>query len=112
MRKSACAICGVQATTLFFVCESSEPAAPGLLVCNDCFCKKEVVVNQEVAPSYAGVCTSCMCAYDVKHRRTQVLNEEQFRQFKCKGLCFTCQTVKAAVVAAGIGWQDVQGGGM
>lgn len=54
-------------------------------------------MEQKVAPSYAGVCTSCMYAYDAEHRRIRVLSEDQFVQFKCRGLCLTCKTVKAKV---------------
>ncbi len=74
---------------------------PGMYLCVLC---KEVVV-EKLAPSFAGVCTSCMSAFDSKGLRTRVLTEEQFRQFKCRGLCLTCKAVKAAVIEANRDWQ-------
>ena len=65
---------------------------------------KEVVVSNS-APSYAGVCTSCKCAFDRNLQRIRVLDDAQFQQFKCRGLCFTCKTVKAEVIKANTGWQ-------
>lgn len=98
MLKPVCARCRVQTNTLFFVLESDQPMTTGLLVCEDCYREKEeVVVEQKVAPSYAGVCASCMCAFDGYGRRTRVLSEEQFQQFKCRGMCATCAAVKAKV---------------